>query len=58
MGDRFQPGQAQESARSFDGVYQAEDISQDIHIAWILFELNHLLVQAFQRFRSLGKKFC
>ena len=56
VGQRFQPGQAQEAAGALDGVNQPEDVIQNLRVGRILLEPNQLIVDRIQALVGLGQE--
>ena len=56
MGNRLQPGQAEEAAGAFDGVDKPEDVVQHVLVVRVLFELDQLDVDDVDALGRLGQK--
>ena len=56
MGQRLQPGQADEAARALDGVHQPEDAVQDISVVGLAFEAHELAINRFEVLSGLGQE--
>ncbi len=57
VGDRFQGGKTEKAASPFDGVDGAENASQEMRVARVLFELHHLLIEPGQALVTLNQEF-
>ena len=57
MGNSFQSGQAQKSARALNRVHEPENAPQNIFIGRIFFKFDKLHVDNGQAFRRFGQKF-
>ncbi len=56
MGESLKPGEAQEPARTFNRVNQAEDIGQNGLVLGFLLELDKLYVDSIEVLISLGQE--
>ncbi len=56
MGERFQSGEPEEPAASFQGVNGAEDTRQDLPVSRPLLQRNEVLIDALQVFEAFTDK--
>src|SRR5262249_19673910 len=56
MGERLEPRQAEEAARPFDGVDEAEDVVEDLGVVRLLLEAHQLHIDDVQAFARLGEE--
>ena len=57
VGERFEPGQSEEPAGSFDRVDKPEDVVEDLGVVRVLFEANELDVDGVEALVGLGQEF-